>query len=151
LVDQTHDSLSDWPDYIAGLISADGSLTILKNGSSFCPGVSITQRADDLPLLREIQRRTRCGQIYLAEARGGAAPAAQWSIRSRADLNSICELMDAHPPRGRRGVEFPIWRRAVDTHLSSASSAIRRRELAELRLELTGLRSYRPPGDRGQM
>ena len=72
LVDPIADSLSDWPDYLAGLISADGSLAILKTGSAFCPGVSITQRADDLPLLTEIQRRTQCGQVYLAQARGGA-------------------------------------------------------------------------------
>lgn len=58
------DKHGDWPGYLSGLLTADGTLVIVRNGRRFSPGVQITLRADDEPLLREIERRTGAGRVY---------------------------------------------------------------------------------------
>lgn len=139
------DPHGDWPGYIAGLLSADGCLAIVRNGRGFVPLFHITQRVDDLPLLEEIQCRLGAGHIYVHQQKHWA-PAAQWIIRDSAGLARAVRFFNSTPPRGKRGREFEVWREAVAIYDSPLPRPKVRDMLAAQRETLASIRRYSAPG-----
>jgi hypothetical protein len=133
---------ADWGPYLAGLLSAEGSFGILRNGrSNFLPQVHITLRADDRLLLDAIHRFTGVGRLYAMHPRRGN-PMVDWIVRDIPGLFRLVELLDANPPRGRKAAEYGIWRLAVGLHGSAYSRADVRSTLERLRRDLTAARTY---------
>jgi hypothetical protein len=76
--------------------------------------MQVNARADDVTLLAELARRTGVGRIYSYPQKSyEASRVASWSVFSAADLNSLVNLLDRCPPRGKKGREYAIWREAV--------------------------------------
>ncbi len=134
---------SDWNAYIAGLITADGSLTLVRNGRGYVPVVHITLRADDRTLLETICRRVRAGTIYDQNLRRGS-PTASWMVRDGSGLLRITKMLDTQRPRGRKQAEYAIWRRAVRAYASGLPRTEVRGRLGAFRRELAEVRLYKP-------
>jgi hypothetical protein len=133
---------SDWNAYIAGLITADGSLAIVRNGRGFVPVVHITLRADDRPLLDAICQRVGVGTIYHQNRRKWA-PSASWMVRDGSGLLKVMDLLDTEGPRGRKQTEYAIWRRAVRAYASELPRTEVRTRLSAFRRQLTEVRRYK--------
>jgi hypothetical protein len=135
--------VSDWNAYIAGVITADGSLAIVRNGKGYVPVVHITLRADDRPLLNEICRRAGAGTLYTQNRRRGA-PSVSWMVRDGSGLLKMTNMLDAEGPRGRKQTEYAIWRRAVRDYASGLSRMEVRTRLGTFRRQLAEVRRYKP-------
>jgi hypothetical protein len=135
---------SDWPDYLAGFITAEGHLGICKGAdASFTPRAAIRLRADDAPLLEQLRDRLRAGKIYGPYSKGSRNPVLNWTIVSRRDLLRTVQVLDENPVKGRKRKEYVLWRRAVEIHASeSGSREPRQRQLASLHRELGLVRAY---------
>jgi hypothetical protein len=132
---------SDWNAYIAGLISADGSLGIVRNGRGYLPVVHITLRADDRPLLEAICHHVGVGTIY-DQYRKKWAPSAGWMVRDGPGLLQVTNLLDIEGPRGRKQAEYAIWRRAVRDFASALPRTEVRTRLSSYRRQLAEARRY---------
>jgi hypothetical protein len=136
-------ALTDWGPYFAGLLSAEGSLAIVRNGASFLPVVHITMRADDRQLLEAVRHHTGVGKLYEMRSKRWN-PCVDWIVRDRPGLLKIVELLDLDPPRGRTASEYAVWRRSALSFASNMPRPAVRTELAELREELAAVREYTP-------
>jgi LAGLIDADG endonuclease len=133
---------SDWMDYLAGLVTAEGTLGIHRNGAVVAPKLVVSLRADDRPLLEEIRRRTAVGSIYWQNRLDRTQTlAVGWFVRTRTDLFEVVELLDGHPPRGRKRKQYEIWREAVLEYANSSASS-RSQRMARLRDALADVRRY---------
>ncbi|MGH2983437.1 MAG: LAGLIDADG family homing endonuclease [Solirubrobacterales bacterium] len=140
--EQHRPAKSDWNAYIAGLITADGSLAIVRNGQGYVPVVHITLRADDRPLLEAECRRAGAGTIYDQRGRKWA-PSASWMVRDGYGLLKVTNLLDTERPRGRKLAEYAIWRRAVRDYASGLPRTEVRTRLSALRRQLAEIRRYK--------
>lgn len=122
--------------YLAGLLTAEGHLSLHEiSGGRIRAAMVIRMRGDELPLLQEMRHLTDAGRIYHYQE-PGANPVAVWSVNSHRDRTKVVALFDASPPRGRKGLEYEIWREAA------LESSARAPNLAALRQELAAVRSY---------
>jgi hypothetical protein len=131
----------DWPGFVAGFFTAEGTLGITKNNNGLLPRAAVATREDDFPLLLDICDRVGAGRVW-REATGpqGRAPAACWSVRDKEGLRRLVEIFDHHRLRGRRAREFAIWREAVCVYASRAPRTAVQSRLGELRARLAGER-----------
>jgi hypothetical protein len=137
----------DWPGYISGLLTAEGSLGIVNKGPrSLAPKLQLRMRADDRPLLLEVTKRMATGKLY----EHGPTPAyppgvINWIVCSRDDLSQGIEVFDKHPPRGRKRSEYEIWREAVIEYAKGEPPGSRNARMNDLRGALAHARAYRNP------
>lgn len=141
LVDEAGSGLcADWPDYLAGLYTAEGSFVISRSGLGLAPRAQVMLRCDDIVLLEELRERTNVGRVNAPlVTSGNSAPAAGWFIRDRIEMFALVELFDHRPPRGRKRNEYEIWREAV---LEYGASGGRNPRLRRLRAALRAERKY---------
>lgn len=134
----------DWPAYLAGLVSAEGSLSINESGPrTYVPRLRVNMRADDLPLLTELHGRAGVGRLYEYERSDDSGkPVAAWVTSSRSDLAALVRILDAHAPRGRKAREYQIWHRAVLAHRMGAGASGRTHNLRTLKRRLEQARVY---------
>jgi hypothetical protein len=131
----------DWPGFVAGFFTAEGTLGITKNNNGLLPRAAIATREDDFPLLLDICDRVGAGRLWReATSPQGRSPAACWSIRDKEGLQRLVELFEHHRLRGRRAREFAIWREAVGVYASRATKTAIRTRLGELRASLAAER-----------
>lgn len=125
--------------YLVGLFTAEGHLSIYEfKPDRFRVKAVMQMRGDDLPLLQELKSITGLGVVhhYLP---GGVNPVAVWDINSYVDRQRFVEILDRHPPRGRKRVEYSHWRTAALEHQSrSPVLRLSRDELIEARTYPTG-------------
>jgi len=135
----------DWAGFLAGFWTAEASMGIHRNGEGFIPKAHISVRADDQTLLRELQTRALVGTFYLSPGRPTSpSPCATWMIRRGGDLTALVAILDAFPPRGRKGREYAIWRQAALEFAGRAPRGRVRQRLSELRPQLAQARNFRP-------
>lgn len=139
---------ADWPGYVAGLLTAEGSLGILQNSPGILqPRSHLRMRSDDRPLLQQVAERTGAGRIYDQRPSSSYPPGvANWIVCSRDDLSRLVNMLDRHPPRGRKRREYDIWREAVLEYAKGEAPRVRHGRLSELRSALAEARTYRPSG-----
>lgn len=136
----------DWPGFVSGLVTAEGSLGIIPNGRWLQPRSQLRMRSDDRPLLEQVAERTRAGRIYDQRPSRSYPPGvANWIVCSRDDLSRLVNLFDRHPLRGRKRREYDIWREAVLEYAKAEPPAARHSRLSDLRTALLDARAYRPP------
>jgi hypothetical protein len=70
-------------------------------------------RDDDRDTLIGYCRRLGMGHLNQVPARAGSQPQVRWDISSKIECARLAELLDAHPLRGRKLIEYEIWREAV--------------------------------------
>jgi hypothetical protein len=136
----------DWLPYLAGFVTAEGHLSLNRpdpKSDRVSPKLTVRLRADDKPLLEQLQARTGVGRIY-EYARKGGLPIVQWVIFNRLDLHRIVELLDASPPRGRKLAEYQLWREGVRICNDSLGGK-QPVEIRSIARRLKELRAYRPP------
>ncbi len=131
---------ADWAPYFAGLFTAEGALTLSINGASVIPRAQVTLRIDDLPLVKEIQRQTQTGRVYLSRR---VHPSAAWCVRRGDELSRVVQLLDEGPLRGKKAREFSVWRRAVAlySHRSLPRGKVQAL-MPAFRTELAAVRAY---------
>lgn len=139
--DQTPGLSRDWIAFMSGLLTADGSLGIHRNGGGLLPVARIALRADDAPLLHQLRARTEIGRVLVNERvhRGKRSREASWTIRGTGDLVRLVSILSSCPPKGRRRAEFGIWHKAVAVYSRERG---RSAELAKLRASLAAARAY---------
>lgn len=107
----------DFGHWLAGFIDGEGCFQIVRNGTGFAMRFAITLRDDDRPLLTEIQTRTGLGKIYARRVTNanvsGANPTVIWNVARKADILRLVTLLDRYPLRGKKMLDFIIWREAV--------------------------------------
>lgn len=137
----------DWPGYISGLVTAEGSLGIVRNApGSLVPKLQVRMRADDRPLLVEVVNRMDAGKLYEQQPSRSYPPGVvSWIVCSRDDLCSLVEVFDDHPLRGRKRREYDCWREAVLEYAKGRPPRVRYARMRELQDALAHARAYRSP------
>jgi hypothetical protein len=144
IVDTVHEGMDgDWPGFLSGFITADGSLGLHANGRWVIPVSRVVLRADDAPLLAEFATRTRVGRLLHATATAERSAEASWTVRARDELQRLVEVLDLVPPRGRKAVHYELWREGVQ--LYSRRPPGYRSALADLQERLAAAKRYQPP------
>jgi hypothetical protein len=143
--DAGSDLRADWPDFLSGYFTAEGSLGIYRNGPNrFSPTAQMRVRVDDFPLLEQLQRRTGVGRLYANMAlKQNAAPVGIWMVKRTDEIARLAHIFQRHPLRGRKHREFLVWRDAVAVYAESGSPASKYDRLSELRTALARERAYR--------
>jgi len=79
---------------------------------------TIRLRSDDLPLLRNIRRKTGIGSVRGPYAYTGtirnAHPQAGWTVHNKADCDALREIFRRHPLRSKKQRDFLVWSQALD-------------------------------------
>jgi hypothetical protein len=136
----------DWGWFFSGFTTAERHLGISKNGQYLAPKFQIAVREDDSPLLLEIRRRTGgLGRMYTDRSATRRHPVAVWLIRSGDDLERIVAVLDRFTPKGRRGLEYQVWREAAMAYGEPGPRKRVQRRLSRLQWQLATARRYRPP------
>ena len=140
------DAFGNW---LAGFIDGEGCFRIAKRHQRYYAYgcfFSITLRADDEPVLWEIQRRTGFGRVRSYPHQRNAA--ACYSVETRAECLALIEILDRYPLRAKKARDYAIWREAVQRwaalkHRGCLSTAETWAEVAELADRLRDTREYR--------
>jgi hypothetical protein len=103
--------------WLAGFIDGEATFLIKKasggRGESYSCGLALSLRADDLPILREIQEQTGCGRITGPYGYPPKKPFYRWSLDSFEDTRRMVELLDRYPLRAKKAKDYAVWREAV--------------------------------------
>lgn len=131
-------------DWFAGFADGEGCFCFLRaeNGRLLRPRFSVTLRADELPLLLELQAAFGGSLSFSAYGKRIAHPRYSWSISSKPELRRLVAYFDVHPLRAKKARDFAIWREAVRIYAARGAKAP---ELQDLWLALTTGRRYDAP------
>lgn len=133
----------DWGSYLAGFLTAEGSMGILHNGDSLFPGLTVRLRLDDYGLLQQFRCRTGLGRLYIDRPRASwRSPVAMWLVRRADELPRLVQILDRHRLRGRKAREYAVWRDAALLFASNEPRSKIRSSLRALRGELADARRY---------
>lgn len=137
---------ADWGDYLAGFLTAEGSLGIWRNGRRLFPALTVRIRLDDYELLQQLRCRAGVGRLYAERTPvRGRSPAAMWLVRRIDELPRLVEILDKHRLLGRKGVEYAAWRDAALMFTSSEDRDRVHARLEDLRTRLSDIRRYSTP------
>ena len=114
--------------FLAGFASAEAHFGASDTGY---PSFTINLRADDGPLLRLFHERLALGHLRDIPAAGRSRAALSWRVGRLADLRSLADVFDRHPPRGRAARVHAVWRELV--RLEPRTGPVRRGLAAEVR------------------
>lgn len=106
--------------WLAGFIAGEGyfGIFIRKKPAGrryFMCQFSLGLRADDLPVLLGLQRKTGLGRV-LPYAKGSSAerhPAYRWIVNSKRDCWALVQLLDGISLYGKKQRDYDLWRQAV--------------------------------------
>jgi hypothetical protein len=131
----------DWLREFAGLFWGEGSAFIAPNNGSYSAYISLGLRADNLPVLEEIQRYlggTIIKSNYAMKVNPHASPAYQWRITGLKRVAHVAQLLLEHssfPAKKRQEVEqvlaFCQWRLPRISKLMSSEERETMRQMCE--------------------
>jgi hypothetical protein len=140
--------------FLSGFLEGEACFAIARQARGFgyrCV-VTVNVRDDDDNLVRSLHGATRIGRLTSVGARRTSKPQTAWRIQAKADCLRLTELIDRAPLRGRKSVDYAIWRAAVNAWVGTDPTARRASrdwpDLAYLKGRLSELKSYdaaRPP------
>lgn len=114
---------ADFANWLAGFIDGEGCFSVHKknvNGfETFDCQFSISLRADDKPVILEIQQRLGgIGSVADRPAREGNAKATvRYCISSQHDCALLREILTVFPMRAKKRRDFEAWSHALDCWL----------------------------------
>lgn len=118
ILDITGEPISEiWQAQFAGVFCGEGYLTVASYNSVHAR-LGMGLRSDDLPVLKEFQRRLG-GSIHIDKGRGRVNPVARWAVDNADDCNRIRKILD----RGcifefRKRKELVPWGQILDLKLA---------------------------------
>jgi hypothetical protein len=139
-----------WASWFAGFVDGEGYFQIHGGGDrSFSTRLVITLREDDEAVLREVEKRLGCGNVYhvekSADREGGMKASDQfmWVVGAMEEVNEIIiPLFEQHPPRSKKKREYEIWKEAAALIYRGANNTQRGRDqIARLKREIKSERS----------
>jgi hypothetical protein len=131
----TDDQFGWW---LAGFVDGEGCLFIDNRGSV---SLRIALRADDLPVLQEIQSRLGVGSVHRsAKASGGRYVC--YSIHGGPNCLRALEALDGKM-QSKKARDFEVWAAAVRASAAlPKQSKLRRPAMLEYRRQLQEARAY---------
>lgn len=109
------DDGSGFWDWFAGFLDGEGFFGFIPrtfNRTYHTPVVRISVRLDDRAILDEIASFIG-GTVRVQAAYGTSNPQARWGITSMSDCLRLIEILDAHPLRAKKALDYATWREAV--------------------------------------
>lgn len=82
--------------YLSGLFAADGYVGLRNERSGYAPAAAITQRIDNLALLRGLARRVGGGAVYTHQP-PGVIQSADWRLVGRRHCGPLARLLAQYP------------------------------------------------------
>src|SRR5919197_2865555 len=76
--------------------------------------MSVAARADDLPLMIELQRSTGLGSVRPSKRWGPSKPQVTSLVTAKSDAQRLAELLARYPLRGQKSRAYAIWRGALE-------------------------------------
>lgn len=102
---------------LAGLIAAEGYLSLRSVRSKFAPHFSLGQRIDNIALLEGFRDRLGIGEIRVQPARSARSGAmASWSVTRLADCRRLIDQLRTFPIPvcSPKAEQFEVWAAALD-------------------------------------
>lgn len=112
------------PWYVSGFVDGEGCFSLIINTENrkrkdkisvyryWVVDFSIHVRADDEPILREIQRYFEAGRISFVGTR--EFPAVHFNVRDRKDITEkVISHFDKYPLEAKKKKDYELWREAV--------------------------------------
>jgi hypothetical protein len=93
----------------------------------------IGPQVDHQARLERTRRRLSAGSVSGPHRATGRNPTVVLSVVSRGDLLRLCDVFDRYPLRGKKHLEYTIWREAVETYATSSGLQTSGRHMASLR------------------
>jgi hypothetical protein len=131
-------------EFLAGFVTGEGHFGTGSAAARFVVNV----RSDDRRVLDVLAIGTGLGAVTIEPPTTGSPnPRASWKVNRREEQRELVAILDHHPPRGRKGRTYEIWRdlvllrRPSVTRLTPAQAAKRTRLSAEVCASI----QYRPP------
>lgn len=128
--------------WFAGFTDGEGcfSIAVSSGGHSAKrypqPCFHISVRADERPILEEIQRRLGCGYIRdHTPALATCNPQLTFKVSAIADCLRLVEVFTLHPLRAKKATDFATWAEAVREKAAGAASNDRLFQLREQLIE----------------
>ena len=131
--------------WFAGFTDGEGCFAITLSRTSGKvypqPYFQIAVRADERPILQEIQARLECGRIRV-HTPGSDTSNLQlvFRVSAVADCLRLVEVFTAHPLRAKKRRDFDVWAKAVREKAANGTSP----RLVALRERLMKGREYDP-------
>lgn len=117
----TEDAFGHW---LAGFTAGEGCFHVYAGMRShgatqgYCNvtvSFAIKLRSDDAPVLHRIHEWMGCGAVQRSRAYRGSHEQTTFSVTKVADLhNRVVPVFERYPLRGRKALDFEIWRQAVE-------------------------------------
>jgi hypothetical protein len=101
--------------FLAGFVEGEASFGIAKqtHHSNHKCKMRLTARDDDSVLLHELASTTRLGTVISVPNTSGSHKQVAWRVEAKADCLRLVEILDQYPLRGRKSLDYAIWRTAL--------------------------------------
>lgn len=107
---------SDFGHWLAGFTDSEGCFDITPaRGVYYYCRFTIGLRADDKPVLDQIQRNLGVGRVWLKTSpsmRG--SPQATFSVFRKEECVVVRDVFDRFPLRSKKAEDFKLWSQALD-------------------------------------
>ncbi len=101
-------------DYLAGFIEGEGCFTIILNKGRYLPHFTIQLRADDIHILKEIQKSLHINtKLNRYVPKTNAKPLVKLYLNSAENNLRLIAFLGHDPFVGRKKPQYKIWRKAV--------------------------------------
>jgi hypothetical protein len=136
-------------NWFAGFTDGEGCFDIKPVGEYFICRFTIGLRADDKPLLEEIQSELGgIGDLRVQRMRNGAGTQARWEVARKTEVGVLADVFTEYPLRSKKHRDFIIWKQAVGIWLAAQRGSRwhgrspHTDELRRLRVELRTTRNF---------
>lgn len=148
----------DFKNWLAGFIDGEGCFGIYKRKDSagWIFRFFIKLRDDDAQILYDCQSYIGGTVRLIASTNPKWGGQVVWSVSSRSDCLKLIELLDEHPLRAKKRLDYALWRRAVflfddvQRHVGNSKAKAANKpiwdEISSLKEQLTELRRYKNAG-----
>lgn len=102
--------------FLAGFLEGEACFSISKQAGhdNHRCWMSLVARDDDRDLILELAQTTALGSCTARAATHGSRSQVQWSVGAKSDCQRLVQILDICPMRGRKSLDFAVWRAAVE-------------------------------------
>lgn len=141
--------------WASGLIDGEGCFSIHKKYERnsidcFRPEFQIQLRDDNHYAIESFIRAVGCGYVIKRKAqkaslkRNLSKPTIVCMYRTKEEVWSIVKLLDEFPLRGKKKLDYEIWKKAVLIYLSQIDRIYKHKQLGVLKQECSEIKIYTP-------